>query len=284
MSDYLASRPASAELEAVARAIAIAEETGCSLHIVHASTAAAVLLVAEARAGGVDVTCETCPHYLLLTDEDAERIGALAKCSPPLRPRAEVEALWAELLAGTIPFVASDHSPSPPDLKEGDDAFAMWGGISGCQTLRSSLLAVAEQPRPDARGRCVADERSRGRALRSRRQGPARAGLRRRPRDRRPRPRERARGRRPALPPPAQRVRRLPAAGPRRPDAPAGPGRDPSGRGRARPAPRAARHDALTGGADNSRKPMVVAPGVPARKNRPRRSRWGAPGVRPAPK
>ena len=68
----------------------------------------------------------------------------LAKCSPPLRPRAEVEALWSELLAGTIPFVASDHSPSPPDLKEGDDAFAIWGGISGCQTLRTSLLGVAE--------------------------------------------------------------------------------------------------------------------------------------------
>jgi allantoinase len=145
MSDYLASRPVTAELEAVARAISIAEETGCSLHIVHASTAAAVLLVAEARARDVDVTCETCPHYLLLTDEDAERIGALAKCSPPLRPLAEVEALWAELLAGTIPFVASDHSPSPPELKEGDDAFASWGGISGCQTLRGSLLAVADR-------------------------------------------------------------------------------------------------------------------------------------------
>ena len=120
-----------------------------------------MLLVAEARARGVDVTCETCPHYLLLTDEDAERIGALAKCSPPLRPRAEVEALWAELLAGTIPIVASDHSPSPPELKEGDDAFAIWGGISGCQTLRSSLLAVVRAPRPDARGGRVADERRR---------------------------------------------------------------------------------------------------------------------------
>ena len=144
MADYLASRPVAAELEAVARAIAMAEQTGCSLHVVHASTATAVMLVAEARARGVDVTCETCPHYLLLTDEDAERIGALAKCSPPLRPRVEVEALWAELLAGTIPIVASDHSPAPPELKESDDAFAIWGGISGCQTLRSSLLAVAE--------------------------------------------------------------------------------------------------------------------------------------------
>jgi allantoinase len=144
MSDYLASRPATAELEAVGRAIAIGEETGCSLHIVHASTAAAVLRVAEARARGADVTCETCPHYLLLTGEDAERIGALAKCSPPLRSRTEVDALWSELLAGTVPIVASDHSPSPPELKLGDDAFATWGGISGCQTLRSSLLAVSE--------------------------------------------------------------------------------------------------------------------------------------------
>ena len=145
MSDYLASRPATAELEAVARAIAMAEETGCSLHVVHLSTAAAVLLVAEARTRGVGVTCETCPHYLFLTDEDAERIGALAKCSPPLRSRAEVEALWSEVLAGTVPIVASDHSPAPAAMKTGDDAFAIWGGISGCQTLRGSLLAVTER-------------------------------------------------------------------------------------------------------------------------------------------
>ena len=243
MSDYLASRPAAAELEAVARAIAIAEETGCSLHIVHASTAAAVLLVAEARARGVDVTCETCPHYLLLTDEDAERIGALAKCSPPLRPRAEVEALWAELLAGTIPIVASDHSPAPPDAEGGRRRVRDLGRHLGLPDAPELAARRRRAPRPDARGRCVADERRRGRALRARRQGPARAGLRRRPRDRRPRPRERARGRRPALPPPAQRVRRLPAPGPRRPDAPAGAGRDPRRRGRARPASRAARHD-----------------------------------------
>jgi len=145
MGDYLASRPVAAELDAVALAIAIAEETGCSLHLVHLSTAAAVLRVDDARARGVDVTCETCPHYLLLTDEDAERIGALAKCSPPLRPRAEVEALWLELLAGTVPIVASDHSPSPPELKQGEDAVSIWGGISGCQTLRSSLLAVSDR-------------------------------------------------------------------------------------------------------------------------------------------
>jgi len=145
MRDYLDSRPAVAELEAVSRAILLAEETGCSLHVVHVSTAAAAVLVAEARARGVDVSCETCPQYLLLTDADAERIGALAKCSPPIRSRDEVEALWAEVLAGGIPMIASDHSPAPPALKHGADAFAWWGGISGVQTLRGTVAAAATE-------------------------------------------------------------------------------------------------------------------------------------------
>ena len=87
MRDFLASRPAVAELEAIARAIALAQESGCSLHVVHVSTGRGVALVAEARARGVDVTCETCPHYLVLTEEDAEALGNVAKCAPPLRPR-----------------------------------------------------------------------------------------------------------------------------------------------------------------------------------------------------
>ena len=145
MRDYLASRPPIVEVEAVARAILLAEETGCSLHVVHVSTAAAAVLIAEAGARGVDVSCETCPQYLLLTDEDAERIGALAKCSPSIRPCAAVEELWAQMQAGRIPILACDHSPAPPELKQGDDAFAWWGGISGLQTLRGTLLAVAEK-------------------------------------------------------------------------------------------------------------------------------------------
>ena len=70
------------------------EESGCSLHVVHVSTGRGVALVAAARARGVDVSCETCPHYLVLTDEDAEALGNVAKCAPPLRPREESEALW----------------------------------------------------------------------------------------------------------------------------------------------------------------------------------------------
>jgi len=143
MRDYLASRPAVAEIEAIGRAIAIAEDAGCALHVVHVSTARGVALVAEARQRGVDVTCETCPHYLALTGEDAERIGALAKCAPPLRDADTQAALWQMLLAGEIDMLASDHSPAPPTMKVGDDAFATWGGISGCQHLLPVLLGEA---------------------------------------------------------------------------------------------------------------------------------------------
>jgi allantoinase len=140
LRDYLASRPVVAELEAIERAIGIAEETGCSLHVVHVSTGSGVQLVAAARARGVDVTCETCPHYLALTEDDVVALGAIAKCSPPLRPRREADDLWRALLDGKVDLVASDHSPSPPELKQSDDAFAVWGGIAGCQTLLRVLL------------------------------------------------------------------------------------------------------------------------------------------------
>lgn len=138
--DYLASRPIIAELEAISRAILFAEETGCALHIVHVSTGRGVTLVAEARARGVNVSCETCPHYLVFTEEDVEAIGALAKCAPPIRDAAERDALWDYLADGTLPMVASDHSPAPASMKTGDDFFRIWGGISGCQSLLQLLL------------------------------------------------------------------------------------------------------------------------------------------------
>ncbi|HWH92887.1 MAG TPA: allantoinase AllB [Baekduia sp.] len=140
MRDYLASRPVLAELEAIGRAIAFAQETGCALHVVHVSSGRGVALVAEARARGVDVTCETCPHYLVLDADDAVRLGAVAKCAPPLRATAEVEALWDRVLARDVDLIATDHSPAPAALKEtGDDAFAAWGGIPGAQTLVALL-------------------------------------------------------------------------------------------------------------------------------------------------
>jgi allantoinase len=140
MRDFVASRPVEAELEAIERALALAADTGCALHVVHVSSGRGARLVAEARAGGADVTCETCPHYLALGEEDVEALGAVAKCAPPLRPRDERDDLWNLLVEGKVDLVASDHSPSPPALKRGEDAFAAWGGIAGCQTMLRVLL------------------------------------------------------------------------------------------------------------------------------------------------
>jgi allantoinase len=141
--DYLDSRPIAAELEAIRRAIEIAGETGCRLHIVHVSGGSGVALVAAARAQGIDVTCETCPHYLVLTEQDMEELGAVAKCAPPLRSNDEQRQLRARL--SDVTTIGSDHSPSPPEMKERENFFDVWGGISGCQHLLA-LLIDAEIP------------------------------------------------------------------------------------------------------------------------------------------
>jgi allantoinase len=135
MADYLASRPVVAEVEAIERAIAFAEDAGCRLHVVHVSSGRGVAAVARAAARGVDVTCECCPHHLVLDADDAVALGAVAKCAPPLRERAEVEALWRHVRAGDVDWIATDHSPSPPALRAGADLFAAWGGIASAQLL-----------------------------------------------------------------------------------------------------------------------------------------------------
>jgi len=147
--DYLASRPVIAELEAIGRALLLAGETGCALHIVHVSSGRGVALAAEARARGVDVTVETCPHYLVLEGDDVDRLGAAAKCAPPLRDAATREEVWALLLAGQIDLVASDHSPAPAEMKAGAgaDFFAAWGGIAGVQSTLALLLAEGHHRR-----------------------------------------------------------------------------------------------------------------------------------------
>ena len=106
----------------------------------HVSTGAGVALVTEARARGADVTCEVCPHHLILTEEDAERLGAIAKCAPPLRPFEETEALWRAVAEGEVAMVVSDHSPAPLSAKGGDDVFDAWGGIAAGQSTMELLL------------------------------------------------------------------------------------------------------------------------------------------------
>lgn len=137
---WAASRPVLAETEAISRAIHLAEATGARLHVVHVSSGRGAVLIAEARARGVDVTSETCPHYLTFTDEDVARLGAIGKCAPPVRNAEERARLWAAVTSGAVDMVVSDHSPSPPSMKEGDDFFAMWGGIPGVQTTLGTLL------------------------------------------------------------------------------------------------------------------------------------------------
>jgi allantoinase len=142
--DYLDSRPVAAELEAIRLAIDLAAETGCRLHIVHVSCGSGVALVAEARSRGIDVTCETCPHYLVLTERDMERLGAIAKCAPPLRSRDEQRQLHERLR--DITTIGSDHSPAPPEMKQRDNFFDVWGGISGCQHLLPLLIDAGIPP------------------------------------------------------------------------------------------------------------------------------------------
>ncbi len=138
--DYLNSRPIYQELEAIQRAIQFAGETKCSLHIVHVSSGAGVALIASAQGQGADVTCETCPHYLVLTEADMEKLGAVAKCAPPLRSQSAQDVLWRYLENGYVNTIGSDHSPSPPDLKRNYNFFKAWGGISGVQHTLPLLL------------------------------------------------------------------------------------------------------------------------------------------------
>ena len=139
--DFLRARPAEAEVRAIERAIELAQKTRCALHVVHVSTARGAELIHAASAAGADVTGETCPHYLLYTEADLERMGGQAKCAPPFRTEADRDALWRMLADGRLPMVVSDHSPSTRDLKQAADFSQVWGGISGCQSTRQLLLA-----------------------------------------------------------------------------------------------------------------------------------------------
>jgi allantoinase len=128
--DFIKSRPPDAEVSAIGTCVALAHETGCRVHIVHVSTAAGADLL------GGEVSGETCPHYLLYTDNDLDRLGGMGKCAPPFRSER----------MKMMPIVVSDHSPSTLALKGGDDFRNIWAGISGCQSTRQLLLAQGIEP------------------------------------------------------------------------------------------------------------------------------------------
>ncbi|HET6407642.1 MAG TPA: allantoinase AllB, partial [Chthoniobacteraceae bacterium] len=148
--DYLDSRPIAAELEAIRIACEVAGETGCDLHVVHVSSAAGVELIAAQRTAGVKVTCETCPHYLTLCEDDVLALGPVAKCAPPVRSAIERRRLIKTVMLGHINTIGSDHSPSSPELKEHEDFFAVWGGIAGAQHLLPLMIDLwAQRADPD---------------------------------------------------------------------------------------------------------------------------------------
>jgi allantoinase len=151
---FLRSRPAAAEVTAIARVIDLARRTGARAHVLHLSAADATGMLADARRSGVRVTAETCPHYLALAAEDVPDGATQFKCCPPIRERANRERLWEALRGGIIDCVVSDHSPCPPALKlaGGGDFGAAWGGIASVQV---ALPVVWTQAR--ARGHTLDD-------------------------------------------------------------------------------------------------------------------------------
>ena len=142
--DYLRSRPDEAECQAIRRLIELAQTSRARIHIVHLSSAAALPLIAQAKANQLAVTAETCPHYLTFDAESIPGSATELKCAPPIRSAANRENLWRGLKDGIIDIIASDHSPCLPELKAGRDFAKAWGGIA---SLQCSLAAVWNEAR-----------------------------------------------------------------------------------------------------------------------------------------
>jgi allantoinase len=137
-STYLRSRPDESELAAIRMLIGLCRKYSFRLHIVHLATALALKELAQARNEGLPVTVETCPHYLHFFAEEIPAGGTLLKCAPPIRSRANREALWQGLRDGVIDLIATDHSPCPPSMKAGDFRQA-WGGIASLSVALSVI-------------------------------------------------------------------------------------------------------------------------------------------------
>ena len=136
-SSWLASRPAEAECKAIELLVRLADTSKTRVHIVHVSSAAALELICKARAAGVTITAETCPHYLTFAAENISDGATEFKCAPPIRDAENRDRLWSALGDGTLDFIASDHSPCPPEMKRKDrgDFFAAWGGIASLELV-----------------------------------------------------------------------------------------------------------------------------------------------------
>ncbi|MEZ3161937.1 allantoinase AllB [Microbacterium sp. BWT-B31] len=142
---FLASRPAESEASAIRLVIDQARRTGARAHILHLSDAGSLPAIREAKASGVKLTVETCPHYLTISAEQIPDGAGEFKCCPPIRDAASRDLLWAGIVDGTIDAIVSDHSPSTVDLKRsgGGDFGLAWGGIAGLQVGLSAVWTEA---------------------------------------------------------------------------------------------------------------------------------------------
>jgi allantoinase len=143
---WLASRPRAAEEEAVALLVGLSREFKARIHVVHVSSSGALPTLREAKSEGLDVTAETCPHYLTFSSEEIADGATEFKCAPPIRERENREKLWEALGDGTLGMIATDHSPCPPEMKLAveKDFLRSWGGIA---SLQLSLPAVWTEAR-----------------------------------------------------------------------------------------------------------------------------------------
>ncbi|MGQ4274025.1 allantoinase AllB [Terrihabitans sp. B22-R8] len=144
---HLASRPAIVATEAVSRAAILAEWTGARIHILHISSADELRPLREAKARGVDITGETCPHYLLFDERAYDTLGSIIRVNPPVREAHHQAALWEALADGTIDMIATDHAPHDPEEKRRDDIWTADCGFPGVETQMQLMLTAVNEGR-----------------------------------------------------------------------------------------------------------------------------------------
>jgi len=144
---HLAARPALVAIEAVSRAALLAEWTGARIHILHISSADELRPLAEAKARGIDITGETCPHYLMLSAADYARFGGIIRVNPPVREARHQEPLWRALADGTVDMIATDHAPHSPEEKTRNDIWSVDCGFPGVETQMPLMLTEAAKGR-----------------------------------------------------------------------------------------------------------------------------------------
>jgi dihydroorotase len=144
---HLASRPAVVAVEAVSRAAILAEWTGARIHILHISSAEELRPLREGKARGVEITGETCPHYLMLSADDYHDLGGIIRVNPPVREARNQEPLWSAIADGTIDLIATDHAPHTPEEKTRNDIWAVDCGFPGVETQMPLMLTEVNNGR-----------------------------------------------------------------------------------------------------------------------------------------